>query len=63
MSDKVVLTIDGGGTAELVAFDGNHVAVEIRVRMNGADSPLADFFTLDQGLITRLVIYSGPSEA
>ena len=43
-----------------LVVDGDRVAVEIRLRMNGADSPAADFFTLGDGLITRLTIYSGP---
>lgn len=46
-----------------LVIDGDRVAVEIRLRMNGIESPVADFFTLGDGIITRLVIYSGPPEA
>jgi ketosteroid isomerase-like protein len=42
--------------------DGDHIAVEIRLRMSGAVSPVGDFFTFDDGLISRLVIYAGPPE-
>jgi len=39
--------------------DGDRIAVEIELRMNGAVSPVCDVFTLRDGLITRLVIYAG----
>jgi ketosteroid isomerase-like protein len=45
------------------AVDGDRVAVEIRLRINGAVSHVADFFTLDAGRISRLVIYNGPPVA
>ena len=40
--------------------DGPHVAVEIRLRMNGKVSLVGDFFTLRDGLIARLLVCSGP---
>lgn len=40
--------------------DNDHVAVEIRLRMNGNVSLVGDFFTLVNGKISRLVIYNGP---
>ena len=43
--------------------DGDRVAVEIALRMNGSVSMMGDFFTLGDGLITRLVIYTGPAGA
>jgi ketosteroid isomerase-like protein len=43
-----------------LVVDGDRVAVEIQLRMNGTVSPVADFFTLGDGLITRLVIYAAP---
>jgi ketosteroid isomerase-like protein len=39
--------------------DGDRIAVEIDLRMNGTISPVADFFTFSGGAITRLVIYTG----
>jgi ketosteroid isomerase-like protein len=39
-----------------LAVDGDRVTVEIRLRMNGDVSRVNDFFTLGDGLITRLVI-------
>jgi ketosteroid isomerase-like protein len=42
-------------------LDGDHVAVEIRLRMNGKVSLVGDFFTLAGGKISRLAIYSGPA--
>ncbi len=40
--------------------DGPHVAVEIRLRMNGRVSLVGDFFTLRDGLIERLLVCNGP---
>ena len=40
--------------------DGERVAVEIRLRMNGAVSLVGDFFTLRNGRIARLCICNGP---
>jgi hypothetical protein len=40
--------------------DNDRVAVEIRLRMNGSVSLVADFFTLSDDRISRLAIYSGP---
>jgi hypothetical protein len=40
--------------------DGDHVAVRIRLRMNGAISEVDDYFTLGDGLITKLVIEPRP---
>jgi ketosteroid isomerase-like protein len=40
--------------------DGERVAVEIRLRMNGAVSLVGDFFTLREGRIARLLICNGP---
>jgi hypothetical protein len=41
--------------------DGERVAVEIRLRMNGRVTLVADVFTLADGLIRRLAIYTGPA--
>jgi len=41
--------------------DGDRVAVEIRLRMNGTVSLVGDFFTLAGDRISRLVIYNGPA--
>ena len=41
--------------------DGDHVAVEIELRLGGKISQLADFFTITDGRIRRLAIYSGAS--
>jgi hypothetical protein len=41
-------------------FDGDHVAVRIRLRMNGAISEVDDYFTLGDGSITKLVIEPRP---
>jgi ketosteroid isomerase-like protein len=46
-----------------LVIDGDRVAVEIRLRMNGSVSMMSDFFTLGDGVITRLVIYTGPARA
>jgi len=43
--------------------DGDRVAVEIRLTMNGTVSLVGDFFTLAGGRITRLAVYSGPPSA
>jgi ketosteroid isomerase-like protein len=43
-----------------LVVDGDRVAVEIRLRMNGKVSLVGDFFTLAGGRIARLVIYNGP---
>ena len=40
--------------------DGDRVAVEIRLRMNGKVSLVGDFFTLRGGRIARLLICNGP---
>ena len=40
--------------------DGERVAVEIRLRMNGRVSLVGDFFTLRNGRISRLCICNGP---
>jgi ketosteroid isomerase-like protein len=40
--------------------DGERVAVEIRLRMNGSVSFVGDFFTLRNGRIERLCICNGP---
>ena len=42
--------------------DGERVAVEIELRMNGKVSLVGDFFTLRNGRIERLLICSGPAE-
>ena len=42
--------------------DGERVAVEIALRMNGKVSLVGDFFTLRNGRIERLLICSGPAE-
>ena len=42
-----------------VVADGDRIAVEIQLRMNGATSAVADFFTFAGAFITRLVIYAG----
>jgi ketosteroid isomerase-like protein len=39
--------------------DGDRVAVEISLRGGGSVMPVADFFSLADGLITRIVIYGG----
>jgi len=44
-----------------LVVDGDRVAVEIRLRMNGKVSLVGDFFTLVGDRISRLVIYSGPA--
>jgi ketosteroid isomerase-like protein len=41
--------------------DGGRVAVEIELRIDGGVVPVADFFTIEDGLIRRLAIYSGPA--
>ncbi|HEX4493477.1 MAG TPA: nuclear transport factor 2 family protein [Acidimicrobiia bacterium] len=41
-------------------LDGDRVAVEIRLRMNGTVSLVGDFFTLVGDRIARLVIFNGP---
>jgi ketosteroid isomerase-like protein len=43
-----------------LVIDGDRVAVEIRLRMNGTVSLVGDFFTLTAERISRLVIYNGP---
>ena len=40
--------------------DGDRVAVEIRLRMNGKVTIVGDFFTLEGGRISRLLICNGP---
>ena len=41
--------------------DGEHVAVETALRMNGKVSLVGDFFTLRNGRIERLLICAGPA--
>jgi ketosteroid isomerase-like protein len=41
--------------------DGDRVAVEIRLRMGGTTTLVADVFTLAAGRIRRLAIYTGPA--
>jgi ketosteroid isomerase-like protein len=43
-------------------IDGERVAVEIELRMNGKVSLVGDFFTLRNGRIERLLICTGPPE-
>jgi ketosteroid isomerase-like protein len=43
-----------------LVVDGQHVAVEIRLRLNGKVSLVGDFFTLRNGRIERLLICNGP---
>jgi hypothetical protein len=43
--------------------DGDRVAVEIRLRMGGAITLVGDVFTLADGRIARVAIYSGPQVA
>jgi ketosteroid isomerase-like protein len=40
--------------------DGDRVAVEIRLRMGGATTLVGDVFTLSDGRIARVAIYTGP---
>jgi ketosteroid isomerase-like protein len=40
--------------------DGDRVAVEIRLRMGGTTTLVADVFTLEQGRIASVTIYDGP---
>jgi ketosteroid isomerase-like protein len=40
--------------------DGDRIAVEIRLRMNGTVTIVGDFFTLAGDRIARLVICNGP---
>ncbi|HET9729604.1 MAG TPA: nuclear transport factor 2 family protein [Acidimicrobiia bacterium] len=39
---------------------GNRIAVELEARASGAVSMMADFFTVRNGKISRLAIYTGP---
>jgi ketosteroid isomerase-like protein len=43
--------------------DGARLAVEIRLHVVGQDFELADFFTITDGKIARLVIYGLPAAA
>jgi hypothetical protein len=43
--------------------DGDRLAVEIVLHVVGQDFELADFFTIVDGEITRLVIYGLPAQA
>jgi ketosteroid isomerase-like protein len=43
-----------------LVVDGDRIAVEIELRMNGTVALVGDFFTLADGKISRLVIYNGP---
>ena len=47
---------DGGDPIEL----DDRVAVEIELHMGDSRSLVADFFTIVEGQITRLAIYTGP---
>ena len=40
--------------------DGDRVAVEIRLRLNGNVTLVGDVFTLADGRIARVAIYTGP---
>ncbi|HUI48267.1 MAG TPA: nuclear transport factor 2 family protein [Acidimicrobiia bacterium] len=40
--------------------DGDRIAVEIRLRMNGSTTLVGDVFTLAGGRIARVAIYNGP---
>ena len=40
----------------------DRIAVELRARANGTVSLMADFFTLRDGKISRLAIYTGPPD-
>ena len=40
--------------------DGDRVAVEIRLRMAGVTTLVGDVFTLSDGRIARVAIYTGP---
>ena len=40
-------------------ISGNRVSVEIRLRMHGLESRVADFFEIDRGRIGRLSVYLG----
>ncbi len=42
-------------------IDGNRVAVEIRLRMNGRVSLVADLFTIEGDRIRRLGVFLGPN--
>jgi hypothetical protein len=48
-------------TAGPYVVDGERVAVEIEVRMEGQSLAVADFFTVEDGMISRLVVYGGPA--
>ncbi len=43
--------------------DGERLAVEIELEMGGNRNAVADFFTIRDGLVHRLVIYMGPTLA
>jgi hypothetical protein len=40
--------------------DGGRVAVEIELHIAGVTLPVADFFTIERGQITRLAVYTTP---
>jgi hypothetical protein len=44
-------------------FDAGRVAVEIELHIAGVRLPVADFFTIESGQITRLAVYTGPPPA
>jgi len=46
---------------EPLIIDGDRVAVELRARANGEWTLYADFFTLRDDKIARMVMYSRPS--
>jgi ketosteroid isomerase-like protein len=58
--DLAFLTEDLWPEPGPLVVDGPRVAVEIRLRMNGAVSYVGDFFTLRDGRIARLLICNGP---
>ena len=43
-------------------IDAPYVAVEIDLLMGGQHTPVADFFTIEEDRIRRLVIYLGPAQ-
>ena len=59
--DLAFQTADLWPEPEPAIVDGEHVAVEIRLRMNGTVSLVGDFFTLRNGRIQRLLICNGPA--
>ena len=58
--DLAFLTEDLWPEPGPLVVDGDRVAVEIRLRMNGKVAFVGDFFTLRAGRIERLLICNGP---